>query len=375
MRTELIPIQWMTPGLQAHNTVLHFGDESLPKVYIQSSLHADEMPGSLAAYYLQKSLLKLEQEGRLKAHIVLVPMCNPLGLAQSIDYMHIGRFHLPTAQNFNRLYTVPIKEVLLADLEKNPLAFTSDAKENVRLVRQRLAMLLEQMKPNTNVHSMHLNLLRLCSDAEVVLDLHCDNFSVLHMYTTPLGWEVLSPLAAFLESECQILSEDSNANSFDEVYSTLWSAVRARYPEVAIDKHAFVSATVEFRGEYDLTHENGQKDAEGILQFLGSRGYIDLSNQKEVPALVNEPHPLEGLYYVPTPATGLVVYKVKQGEWVSAGQDIADVINPITLECVTVKSEHYGFVFALSGARVAVGERKLVSISCPFDIGNGGLSP
>lgn len=375
MRTELIPIEWMTPGMQAHNTALHFGDENLPKVYIQASLHADEMPGSLAAYHLHKALLKLEQEGRLKAHIVLVPLCNPLGLVQSIDYMHIGRFHLPTGQNFNRLYTVPIKDILLADLEKNPLAFTSDAKENVRLIRERLGNLLANIQPSTNVHSMHLNLLRLCSDADIVLDLHCDNFSVLHMYTTPTGWEVLSPLAAYLGSECQILSADSNASSFDEVYSTLWSTVQARYPEAAIDKHAFVSATVEFRGEYDLTHENGQKDAEGILQFLGSRGYIDLPKQEPIPALVNEAHPLEGLYYVPAPMTGIVVYKVKQGEWVSAGQDLADVVNPITLESITVKSEHYGFVFALSGARVAVGERKLASISCPFDVGNGGLSP
>lgn len=375
MRTELIPIEWMTPGMQAYNTALHFGDESLPKIYIQASLHADEMPGSLAAYHLHKSLLKLEQEGRLKSHIVLVPLCNPLGLAQSIDYMPIGRFHLPTGQNFNRLYTVPIKDILLASLEKHPLLFTSDAKANTYLIRERLASLLANIQPSTNVHSMHLNLLRLCSDADIVLDLHCDNFSVLHMYTTPTGWEVLSSLAAYLGSECQILSLDSNASSFDELYSTLWAELQARYPEVEMDKHAFVSATVEFRGEYDLTHENGQKDAEGILQFLGSRGYIDLPKQEPVPALVNEPHPLEGLYYVPAPMSGIVVYKVRQGEWVSAGQDIADVVNPITLESITVKSEHYGFIFALSGARVAVGERKLASISCPFDIGNGGLSP
>ncbi len=58
----------------------------------------------------------------------------------------------------------------------------------------------------------------------------------------------------------------------------------------------------------------------------------------------------------------------------SAGQDIADIVNPITLQSTTVKREHYGFVFALSGASVGMGERKLASISCPFDIGNGGLS-
>ncbi|ETD69610.1 succinylglutamate desuccinylase [Pelistega indica] len=374
MRTELLPIDYMTPGMQAHVTALHFGDESLPKIYMQSSLHADEMPGSVAAFYLHKKLLKLEQEGRLKAHIVLVPMCNPLGLAQSINYMHIGRFHLPTGQNFNRLFTVPMKEALFAELDKNPFVFSKDAKENTKKMREVIKRVLDDMKPSSNVHSMHLNLLSLSHDADIVLDLHCDNFARLHMYTMPSTWEPLEPLARYLQSECQLLSANSNANSFDEIFSTLWASLIQRYPNEALEQ-ATISSTVEFRGEYDLSHENGQKDADGIIQYLGYRGYIDLADQKPLPDLVNEPHPLEGLYYLPTPTTGIVVYRVKEGEWVSAGQEVADILNPITGECTAVTSPHYGFVFALSGSRVAMGERKLMSISSPFDIGNHNLSP
>lgn len=374
MRTELLPIDCMTPGMQAHITALHFGDESLPKIYIQSSLHADEMPGSVAAYYLHKMLLKLEQEGRLKAHIVLVPMCNPLGLGQLVDYMHIGRFHLPTGQNFNRLFTVPLSEAVLAELEAHPIAFSANADENTQRLRAVIGQVLANMRPTSNVHSMHLHLLRLSYDADIVLDLHCDNFAVAHMYTMPDTWEPFEPLARYLGSECQLVAVDSNASSFDEVLSGVWVNLRQRYPNEAINQ-ALISSTVELRGEYQLSHELGQQDADAIIQYLGNRGYITLEQIKPLPDLINEPHPLAGLYYVAPPVSGIVIYKVKEGEWVSAGQELADIINPITLECTTVRSEYYGFVFAISGVRVATADRKLVSISCPFDIGNGGLSP
>lgn len=374
MRTELCPIDLLTPGTQAQITALHFGDESLPKIYIQSSLHADEMPGSLAAYHLHKQLLKLEQEGKLNAHIVLVPLCNPIGLGQMVDYMHIGRFHLPTAQNFNRLTTVPLARAVLAELATHPIAFSQNAKENTIRLRKVIGKVLADMTPSNSVHSMHLNLLRLSYDAEVVLDLHCDNFSVVHMYTMPETWEPFEPLARYLGSACQMVAVDSNASSFDEVLSGVWVQLRQRYPDVAIEQ-ALISCTVELRGEYQLSHELAQQDAEAIIQYLGQQGYIALSELKPMPALINEPHPLGGLYYVPTPACGIVVYKVREGEWVTAGQELADIVNPITLECTTVRSEFYGFVFALSGARVATPDRKLMSISCPVDIGNGGLSP
>ena len=79
MRKELIPIEFMTPGSEAYLSALHFGDEAAPKVYIQASLHADELPGSLASYYLHQRLIELEQQGRLRAHIVLVPFAIPWG--------------------------------------------------------------------------------------------------------------------------------------------------------------------------------------------------------------------------------------------------------------------------------------------------------
>ena len=376
MRKELIPIEFMTPGSEAYLSALHFGDEAAPKVYIQASLHADELPGSLASYYLHQRLLELEQQGRLRAHIVLVPFCNPLGLTQSVSYAHIGRFHLSTGQNFNRLFTVPLKQAVLAELQQDAISLGADAQENTRVLRALMTKVLQSMSPSSNVHSLHLNLLRLSHDADIVLDLHCDNDSVMHLYTLPSTWGFFEPLARHLGSQCQMVSEDSSASSFDEILSTIWLDLQKAYPDAAIEQGLY-SSTVELRGEYDLSHDYAQADTDGILQFLHGHGYIalDESQVKVAPALINPPHPLEGLCYVPAPISGIVVYHVKPGQWVEEGQHVADVVDPICLRCEQVFAPHRGFVFATSGTRLAIGERKLMSISCPEDIGHIGLSP
>ncbi|NEN76044.1 succinylglutamate desuccinylase/aspartoacylase family protein [Pelistega sp. NLN82] len=374
MRREQILLERMPLGSQASITALHFGNESLPKVYIQASLHADEMPGSLAAYYLHQQFLQLEKENRLNAHIVLVPLCNPLGLGQLIDYMPIGRFHLGTGQNFNRLFTVPLRQKLEEYLEKKALVLGHDARKNTVALREAIRNILVEIKPNNAVHSMHLSLLRLCYDADIVLDLHCDNIATVHLYTLPSTWHDFEPLARYLGSKCQLLSMDSGADSFDEILSTLWVGLQERYPSIPIPQ-ALISATVELRGERDLSHKMAQKDAEGIIQFLAHKQYISLDKVSALPPLLNPPHPLEGLYYVPAPCSGIIVYRVGVDEWVKVGQPLVDIVDPISLHITTVKSPYEGYIFALSGVRVAHAENKLLSISCSHDIGSQGLSP
>mgnify|MGYP000317120662 CR=1 FL=1 len=65
------------------------------KIYIQASLHADELPGMLVIWHLKQRMLELEQAGLLRKHIVLVPVANPMGLGQLLrivpaDGQHMG---------------------------------------------------------------------------------------------------------------------------------------------------------------------------------------------------------------------------------------------------------------------------------------------
>jgi predicted deacylase len=55
-----------------------------------------------------------------------------------------------------------------------------------------------------------------------VLDLHCDNEAVLHIYSgTPLA-AAIAPLSALMQSHATLLTTESGGEPFDEACSRLW---------------------------------------------------------------------------------------------------------------------------------------------------------
>ena len=97
----------LSPSLGSHRTLtsLHFGKPgSGRKIYIQASLHAEELPGMLVAHHLRALFEAAEAAGQIDGEIVLVPVANPIGLAQRLDHKPMGRFELDTSENFNRHY-------------------------------------------------------------------------------------------------------------------------------------------------------------------------------------------------------------------------------------------------------------------------------
>ena len=87
----------VSPSLGSHKTLtsFHFGKPgSGPKVYIQASLHAEELPGMLVAHHLRAVLDAADSSNQLQCEIVLVPVANPIGLAQRIAHKPMGRFEL-----------------------------------------------------------------------------------------------------------------------------------------------------------------------------------------------------------------------------------------------------------------------------------------
>lgn len=105
MRTESHALLPATPGTRHELVSLHYGQPGAgPKVYLQGSLHADEVPGMLVAHHLRQRLVALEAEGRVSGEIVLVPAANPLGLSQWLLRAPQGRFDWATGENFNRQF-------------------------------------------------------------------------------------------------------------------------------------------------------------------------------------------------------------------------------------------------------------------------------
>ena len=100
--SERIHLPSPSPGTSTSIVVHKWGRPGSKRVYIQASLHADEIPGMLVTNHLVKMLDCAEAKGDIMEEVVLVPFANPIGLDQQVMDKHIGRFSLETGVNFNR---------------------------------------------------------------------------------------------------------------------------------------------------------------------------------------------------------------------------------------------------------------------------------
>ena len=224
-------------------------------MYIQASLHADELPGMLVAHHLRGLLRALEAEGALRCEIVLVPAANPIGLAQSVL-----RTRWAASSPQRRELQPPLRRAVRAGPARVRGRLGADAAANTALIRTALREAAAEVEAASELASLRKTLLGLACDAEVVLDLHCDGESVLHLYTgTPL--EDVEPLARCLGAHATLLAKESGDNPFDEACSQTWWQLAEHFGDRAAVAHGCVAVTVELRGEAEVDHALAASDA------------------------------------------------------------------------------------------------------------------
>ena len=335
-------------------TSFHFGTPgSGKKVYIQGSLHADEVPGMLVSQFLRKRLIALEAAGRMDGEIILVPAANPIGLAQAIHGAAFGRFDLTTGVNFNRAY-----KHVAEDLKKSLAGkLGQDAQANVRLIREHARASIASWQPGTDAEQLKKTLMSMAVDADIVLDLHCDNEAVLHIYVgTPLA-ERIKPLSAIMGAHAVLLAYQAGGEPFDEACSRLWWDLDAHFEHQFPIPPACLSTTVELRGEMEVSYDLAEKDAAGLLQFLTLEGVLRAADAAAaaaasvLPAPLCEATPLEGVEPLYAPHSGILVYTRDLGAQVKAGDTLADLIDPVSGETTALKAAVDGVFFARSAHR------------------------
>ncbi|MDB5948379.1 MAG: deacylase [Massilia sp.] len=325
----------------------HFGTPGHgKKVYIQAALHADEVPGMLVAQFLRTELLGLEEQGKLLGEIILVPAANPLGLAQAIIGAPFGRFDLSTGTNFNRAYK-HVAEDLKTSLEGQ---LGPDADANVALMRFHARASVAAWRPFTDAEALKKIWFGMAIAADIVLDLHCVNEAVVHIYTgTPLAGAV-APLSALMGARAVLLALEAGEEPFDEACSRLWWDVAAHFgPDFPIPPSC-LSTTVELRGEMDVSYDYARKDAHALLQFLAHSGVIDMAREP-LPAPLCQPTPLEGVEPIVAPHAGVLVFLRELGESVAAGDAIADLIDPVSGKTTSLRTTVAGVFFARTAHR------------------------
>ena len=350
MRTQRHLLTSPVPGTTRELLSLHYGPaNSGRKATIQAALHADEPPGLLVAFHLRALLAELEGAGRLRGEVLLVPAANPLGLSQRLLGRGLGRFELASGENFNRLY---------ADVSQAAMTRLGELLDaglpSVAQARSALLACVNELPAPSELSSLRRTLLGLAIDADHVIDLHCDNEAVMHLYTTPALWPSFEPLTRLLGAELALLAEDSGGDPFDESCSMIWTRMNALLQRRGRSEAwplACAAVTVELRGETDVRHDYALADAQAICAYLHTQGYVD-GPMPELPPLKRAPRPLQGSMPIITPVGGVLVHSVPVGSEVRQNDLVAEVIDPLSGVVTALCSPVDGLLYARESGRV-----------------------
>jgi len=345
IKQHILPASSM--GNERSLTVIRYGAQNAAKkAYIQAGLHADEAPGFVVMHHLMNMLDQADAAKTIDGQIILVPVANPIGVSQWRDETLQGRFDFFNSINFNRRHldmTAQIADRIKDQLQKTP-------EENVALIRKAAGEVLGSMAPKDEAEYLKHRLLSLAHDADIMLDLHCDDQAVMHIYLgTPL-WPGAADLSARLGAEVTLLAEDSGVTPFDEACSRIWWQLAEKFPDHPIPS-ACLSATVELRGKADVSYQYGAQDAENIFLFLQGRGFIQ-GEAPELPPLQNEATPLRGVEHIKAPVPGVAVFSKQPGDRINKGEVIAEIVNPLVTglenRITKVQSGIAGILFSIN---------------------------
>jgi predicted deacylase len=310
-----------TPGETTEFNYYVIGAEDAPeKVHLQAALHADEQPGTMVLHHLLPMLRAADERGLLRARFTVMPMVNPLGMGHFALRHHIGRYDPTSGINHNRRWPDLFQAIrtLLAG------RLSDDERFNVTLIRRTIAQWIDAQEPRTAAEQLRLLILREAHDAEFIFDLHCDDDSLIHIFTSPELMPELQDLADWMGAAATLTAADSGGGSFDEVLPQLYRKLAATNPGKPVPM-ASATATLEYRGQFDTFDQLGADDARRLYGFLCERNLID-DDPGGRPGRAPAATPFEATEIVRAAQPGLVAYRVELGERVAAGQPIADLI-------------------------------------------------
>lgn len=122
------------------------------------------------------------------------------------------------------------------------------------------------------------------------------------------------------------------------------------------------SVTVELRGLADVNYSHAQHDCEALIDYLIDFGAID-AESRPLPPLLYPATPLAGVEPVATPVGGLLVFTLRPGEYLCAGQLIAEIIDPISDKLTPVYCSSAGLLYARSQRRMATAGMVIANVA------------
>ncbi len=339
-RRESVDIGKDKSGVARRLEFISFGAPGArPKAYVQTALHADELPGMLVIRRLIEACARADRNGDIAGEIVFAPVANPIGLAQiEGDYMQ-GRVERGSDRNFNRGF--PDLAALIN--EKIGKKLTNSAEENVAIIRKAMRKALAKSDPQDTFERLQHALIERAFDADIVLDLHADNQALVHLYTGRKLWPDAADLASEIDARAILLCDYAGDAPFDEACGGPWWTLADAFPEAPVPP-ACLSATVELRSNNDVDGALAARDASAIMRFLSRRGVVRGETQA-LPRLIGSAIAVEDMRRLKAPIEGVIDYRTRLGDTVWQGDPIAEII-PAVGETAIVAAPIDGLLFA-----------------------------
>lgn len=352
--TFSIDLPCPSPGTRRALTVHRYGRRGAhPKAYFHAALHADEWPGLLVLHHLTRRLDEAADAGRILGEIVLVPVANPVGIAQVLNERVLGRFAFGDGGgNYNRNW--PVLTGTVATAVRGRLG--TDAAANIATVREALLAAAAALPRESEVQSLKAELLALSIDADYVFDLHCEGEGLLHIYSAVEHRDTAAELAAELGAPVTLLEADPGGDAFDQATASPWFELPGLLDTTAPLPPSCFATTIELRGAADISDRLAAADAENIFRFLVRRKVV-AGNPGPLPAPQGEPTPLDACDVMYAPAAGIVSYRKNLGDSVEAGETVADLIDLLAGEPdrarTPIVSRASGILFTRRAERLA----------------------
>jgi hypothetical protein len=194
----------------------------------------------------------------------------------------------------------------------------------VSIVRAALNEWVESLPRITALEQWRQCVMREACGADYVFDLHCDDDSLMHIFSIPQLQENMQRLADRIGAAATLLAEDSGGGSFDEVWPAIWLRLARECPDKPLPLPV-VSCTLEYRGQFDTFDALNRPDAENLYGYFQAEGLITgkpIGSKSRARAATD----LRATEYLRAPQAGLLAYCVELGDEVSKGDRIADLL-------------------------------------------------
>jgi predicted deacylase len=149
-----------------------------------------------------------------------------------------------------------------------------------------------------------------------MLDLHTDDEALPYLYVHRRFWPRGRELAAAMKMDVAIIWDDGGDGSFEETIIAPWLRDGGTEQRMA--------ATLELRGQGDVSDRFAEQDAEGLYVWLCGCGVID---EAQAPA----DWPVEAMEMghmetILAPQPGVLIFEKELGDFVEEGQRFARIL-------------------------------------------------